>query len=168
MWKLQCAFLFFPSDGTAVTNENCWSFLFFWNNLNIAQCCSTREIGGKVFLNKFLLHHSGFTKITSIEVFWWWGRWCWWWCWWSYCRLDEQAYVDKKSRQAHLFTRVGAFPAKRSSLDLLQIWTVHCPNWKSCIMNIRYESIVMGNLLVLTIWGHWIHIETLSLCFLLN
>jgi len=25
------------------------------------------EIGGKVFLNKFLLHHSGFTKITSIE-----------------------------------------------------------------------------------------------------
>merc|ERR1739838_260068 len=26
------------------------------------------EIGGKVFLNKFLLHHSGFTKITSIEA----------------------------------------------------------------------------------------------------
>merc|ERR1712212_671657 len=25
------------------------------------------EIGGKVFLNKFLLHNSGFTKITSIE-----------------------------------------------------------------------------------------------------
>ena len=32
--------------------------------------------------------------------------------------VDEQAYV---SRQVHLFTRVGAFPAKRSSLDLLQI-----------------------------------------------
>ena len=29
MWKLQYAFLFFPSDGTAVTNEDCWSFLFF-------------------------------------------------------------------------------------------------------------------------------------------
>ena len=34
---------------------------------------------------------------------------------------------------------------------------VHCPNWKSCIMNIRCESIMMGNLLVLIIWGHWIH-----------
>ena len=42
---------------------------YFLNNFYIDQCCSTREIGGKVFLNKFLLHHSGFTKITSIEVF---------------------------------------------------------------------------------------------------
>ena len=66
----------------------------------------------------------------------WWASLCW-----------------SKSRQVHLFTRVVAFPAKRSSLDLLQISTVYCPNWKSCIMNIRYESIVMGNLLVLTIWA---------------
>ena len=70
----------------------------------------------------------------------WWASLCW-----------------SKSRQVHLFTRVGAFPAKRSSLDWLQISTVHCPNWTSCIMNIRCESIMMGNLLVLIIWGHWIH-----------
>ena len=43
--------------------------IFFW----IYSCKNViwlicREIGGKVFLNKFLLHHSGFTKITSIEV----------------------------------------------------------------------------------------------------
>jgi len=60
-------FIMTAKNGDCVTMEKpipCKKTMIKMSNEEFVQ---RMEIGGKVFLNKFLLHHSGFTKITSIE-----------------------------------------------------------------------------------------------------
>jgi len=60
-------FIMTAKNGECVTMEKpvpCIKTMIKKSNEEFVQ---RMEIGGKVFLNKFLLHHSGFTKITSIE-----------------------------------------------------------------------------------------------------
>jgi len=60
-------FIMSAKNGECVTMEKpvpCTKTMMKKSNEEFVQ---RMEIGGKVFLNKFLLHNSGFTKITSIE-----------------------------------------------------------------------------------------------------